>query len=120
MLGSEKFISWIKNRFFKKKLYKEIPASKQLAPDLDTILLEVSRYSVRRGIENEPRDVSMYLIRCMRSEPLMKIGADFGLNRYSSVSSAVMRVKNRLQKDRKFKNRLEQIESNILKGQTKT
>ena len=50
----------------------------------------------------------------------MKIGADFGLNRYSSVSSAVMRVKNRLQKGRKFKHRLEQIKSNILKNQTKT
>jgi hypothetical protein len=129
ILGSEKFISLIKDRFFKKKIDKEVPASKDLAPDIDTIISEVSRYydirqsalkSVRRGIENEPRDVSMYLIRCMRSEPLMKIGADFGLNRYSSVSSAVMRVKNRLQKDRKFKNRLEQIESNILKGQTKT
>ena len=129
ILGSEKFISLIKDRFFKKKIDKEVPASKDLAPDIDTIISEVSRYydirqsalkSVRRGIENEPRDVSMYLIRCMRSEPLMKIGADFGLNRYSSVSSAVMRAKNRLQKDRKFKNRLEQIESNILKSQTKT
>jgi len=34
MLGNKKFISWIKDRFFKKKLYKEVPASKQLAPDL--------------------------------------------------------------------------------------
>ena len=56
----------------------------------------------------------------MRYEPLMKIGASFGLNRYSSVSSAVMLVKRKLQKDRKFKNRLEHIESSILKGQTKT
>ena len=71
MLGSEKFISWIKDRFFKKKKDKEVPASKQLAPDLDTIISEVSRYyeirptalkDVRRGIENEPRDVAMYLI----------------------------------------------------------
>jgi len=31
-----------------------------------------------------------------------------------------MRVKTKLQKDRKFKNRLEYIENNILKGQTKT
>jgi len=118
MLGSEKFISWIKDRFFKKKLDKEVPASKQLAPDLDTIMLEVSRYSVRRGIENEPRDVAMYLIRSMRAEPLIRVGASFGLNRYSSVSSAVRRVKTKLQKDRKFKTRLEHIESNILKGQT--
>ncbi len=42
-----------------------------------------------------------------------RVGRSFkinGLNRYNSVSS----------KDRKFKDRLEHIESNILKGQTKT
>ena len=127
MLGSEKFISWIKDRFFKKKKDKEVPASKELAPDLDTIISEVSRYykvrptklkAVRRGIENEPRDVAMYLIRSMRAEPLMRVGENFGLNQYSSVSSAVTRVKAKLQKDRKFKDCLEHIESNILKGQT--
>jgi putative transposase len=108
VLGSGKFISWIKDRFFKKKMHKEVPASKELAPDLNTIISEVSRYyeirpstlnAVRRGIKNEPRDVAMYLIRSMRSEPLMRVGADFGLNRYSSVSSAVVRVKIKLQKD---------------------
>jgi hypothetical protein len=126
MLGSEKFISWIKDLFFKNKKDKEVPASKELAPDLDTIISEVSRYykvsptklkAVRRGMENEPRDVAIYLIRSMRAEPLMRVGANFGLNQYSSVSSAVTRVKAKLQKDRKFKDRLEHIESNILKGQ---
>mgnify|MGYP001818428965 CR=1 FL=1 len=125
----EELISWIKDRFFKKKIHKEVPASKELAPDLETILSEVSRYyeirprrlkAVRRGIENEPRDVAMYLIRSMRSEPLLSVGAGFGLNRYSSVSSAIMRVKGKLQKDRKFRNSLECITNNILKGQTKT
>ena len=126
MLGSEKFISWIKDLFFKKKKDKEVPASKELAPDLDKIISEVSNYynvrptklkAVRRGMENEPRDVAIYLIRSMRAEPLMRVGANFGLNQYSSVSSAVTRVKAKLQKDRKFKDRLEHIESNILKSQ---
>ncbi|MBW2633036.1 MAG: transposase [Deltaproteobacteria bacterium] len=127
MLGSEKFIAWIKDRFFKKKKDKEVPASRELAPELNTIISEVIRYykirpstlrDVRRGIENEPRDVAMYLIRSLRSEPLMRVGAGFGLNRYSSVSSVVMRVKAKLQEDRKFKNRLKCIENNILRGQT--
>ena len=48
----------------------------------------------------------------------MRVGAGFGLNRYSSVNSAVMRVKTKLQKDRKFKDRLARIEYNIVKGQT--
>ena len=34
MLGSEKFISRTKNRFFKKKIDKEVPASKQPVPVL--------------------------------------------------------------------------------------
>ena len=59
MLGSEKFISWIKDRFFKKKRNKQVPSAKELAPNLDTIISEVSRYykvkptnlrAVRRGI----------------------------------------------------------------------
>jgi putative transposase len=123
MLGSEKFISWIKNRFFKKKKDKQVPASRKLAPDLDTIISVVCRYytvkptnlkTVRRGIENEPRDVAMYLIRSIRAEPLMRVG----VTQYSSVSSAVIRVKAKLQKDKKFKGRLQDIEDNILKGQT--
>jgi chromosomal replication initiation ATPase DnaA len=127
MLGSEEIITWIKDRFLKMKKDKEVQASKELAPDLDEIISEVSRYYdvkpstleiVRRGIENEPRDVAVYLIRSLRSEPLMRAGAEFGMNRYSSVSSAVMREKTKLQKDRKFKDRLKHIESNILNGQT--
>ena len=127
MLGSKDFISWVKDRFFKKKIDKEIPASKGLAPDLDRIIYEVNRYykarpaaltAVRRGIENEPRDVAIYLIRSMRSDPLMRIGARFGLTQYSSVSSVVMRVKTKLRKDKKFKERLTYIENKILKGQS--
>ena len=113
--------------FFQKENRYGNPASKGLAPDLDRIISEVNRYyearpaaltAVRRGIENEPRDVAIYLIRTMRSEPLMRIGARFGLNRYSSVSSVVIRVNTKLQKDRKFKERLAHIENIILKGQT--
>ncbi len=74
--------------------------------------------SVCRGLENEARDLAMYLIRSMRAEPLMRVGENFGLNQYSSVSSTVVRVKAKLQKDRKFKERVQQIDSNILKSQT--
>ncbi|MBW2202216.1 MAG: transposase [Deltaproteobacteria bacterium] len=125
MLGSNEFISWVKDRFFKKKIDKEITASKGLAPDTERIISEVSQHyeassseitAVRRGIENEPRDVAIYLIRSMRSDPLMRIGERFGLTQYSSVSSVVLRVKAKLQKDKRFKERLAHIESKILKG----
>lgn len=92
---------------------------------MDTIISEVSWYckirptrlaAVRQGIEYEPRDVAMYLIRSIRAEPLMKVGENFGLNQYSFVSSAVISVKAKMQKDRKFKYCPEYIERNILKG----
>ncbi len=127
MLGSEGFVSWIKDRFFKKKKDGQVPASKELAPDMGTIISQVCRYyevsptslkAIRRGVENEPRDVAMYLIRSLRAEPLMRIGADFGLTQFSSVSSVVIRVKARLQKDKQLKGRLQDIERNVLKGQT--
>jgi chromosomal replication initiation ATPase DnaA len=73
--------------------------------------------AVLRGIENEPRDVAIYLIRSMRAEPLMRIGAFFRWNRYSSVSSAVMRIKTKSQKDRKFRKSLGYIENRIIKRQ---
>jgi chromosomal replication initiation ATPase DnaA len=119
--------AWVKDRFFKKKIDKEITASKGLAPDAERIISEVSRHyeassivltAVRRGIENELRDVAIYLIWSMRSDPLMRIGERFGLTQYSSVSSVVLRVKTKLQKDKRFKERLVHIESKILKGQT--
>jgi chromosomal replication initiation ATPase DnaA len=110
-----------------KKTDREFPASKELALNFKTLISEVIRNyrvrpttleAVRRGIENATLDVAMYLIRSMSSEPLMRIGAGFGLNRSSSVSSAVRRVKTNLQKDNKFKDRLEPIKNNILKGQS--
>ena len=96
---------------------------------MDTIIRQVSQEyavrpdaltSVRRGMENEPRDVAGYLARSLRSEALMSIGPFFGLNRYSSVSSAVTRVKSRLKNDRRFRQHLDHIVRNILKGQTQT
>jgi chromosomal replication initiation ATPase DnaA len=74
--------------------------------------------AVRRGIENGPRDVAMYLIRSMCAESLIRVGEKFGLNQYSSVSSAVTCVKAKLQRDKKFKDCLEHIERNIIKGQS--
>ena len=52
ILGSKEFITWVKNRFFKKKIEKEIPASQGLAPDLDRIISEVNRYSRSIGTVN--------------------------------------------------------------------
>jgi hypothetical protein len=60
-----------KDYLFKKKKSKEDPATKEPAPDLETIISEESSYygmnpstlkAVRCGIKNEARDVAIYLI----------------------------------------------------------
>jgi chromosomal replication initiation ATPase DnaA len=59
-------------------------------------------------VENEARDLAIYLLRYIRSERLEKIGKEFNLNNYSSVSNAISRVKRRLRRNR-FKKLYTQI-----------
>jgi chromosomal replication initiation ATPase DnaA len=61
--------------------------------------------------------VTIYLIRKLRGETLITIGSEFKLNRHSSVSSVIERTGKRLQKDRKFKKRIEKINKILIKGQ---
>ena len=73
---------------------------------------EVFPLKSRRGVENEARDIAICMLRVIRGEPLEKIGREFNLNNYSSVSSAVNRVRKKL-KSRKFKMHYEKIKDII-------
>ena len=66
----------------------------------------------RRGVENEARDIAICMLRVIRGEPLAKIGQEFNLNNYSSVSSAVNRVRKKLE-SRKFKMHYDKIKGMI-------
>ena len=72
---------------------------------------------IRRGVVNEPRDVAIYLLRTVCGKPLLSIGKAFGMTRYSSVSSAVERVKKRQQGDRKLLKRIGTMRKRIEKDQ---
>ncbi len=70
LLGSNDFISWVKETYFEKKTHQQIPDSAQLAPNISKIIEEVCRaYRVtekdlligQRGKTNEPRNVAIYL-----------------------------------------------------------
>ena len=100
ILGDKTFVEWVKAKFFKGKFDKDVPQSKILAPDGRAIIKAVCDFyntdekavsNVRRGVQNEPRDVAIYLLRTVCGEPLMRIGHEFGMTQYSSVSSAVNR-----------------------------
>jgi len=117
ILGDKIFVKLLKDSFLKKKKEKEIPESTKLCPEVIDINQAVCAYyqieetdliRSRRGAENEARDFAMYMSRVIRSERLTKIGEEFNLSNYSSVSTAIERIKRKMD-SKKFKKMYEEI-----------
>ena len=126
VFGSESFINRIKERYYFKKRHHEIPESRTLAPEPETIVAAVCKQynvtfddllSTRRGVFNEPRNVAVYLLRQMRGESLTGIGQFFNIKAYSTVSSIIQRIAKFEKTDKRIRNRINSIK-NKLKGQT--
>ena len=66
-------------------------------------------YKSQRGFFNEPKNVSIYLMRQLRRDRLKQIGEQFQIEKYSSVSSVIERMKQKLKRDRKLKERINEI-----------
>jgi putative transposase len=126
VLGGEGFINNVKEKFFDRKLYEEIPDSRSLAPDVERIQeIVCGAYNVskddlllsRRGFFNEPRNVAIYLSRRINGERLKEIGREFGIKKYSSVSSIIERMKSEILKSRDLKARVKRLEAVLIKSQ---
>ncbi|UCE34591.1 MAG: hypothetical protein JSV40_01325 [Deltaproteobacteria bacterium] len=74
----------------------------------------------RRGVFNEPRNAAIYLIRRLRGDSLKEIGDQFQMNKYSSVSSVIERVKALISEDSRPKDRVGNIISRLSKSQEQT
>lgn len=129
VLGPERFIDWIRGRYYPLKADEEVPQAKELAPDADLIVSAVCEfygvsrddlYKSKRGEFNEPRNVAIFLTRQLRHDTLKKIGRQFRMEKYSSISSVIERTKRQMLKDRKFKERIERMADRINKGQEQT
>jgi len=129
LLGSEPFVNSIKEKFFPQKTDDEVPQSRELALGTDQIkkavcelyrINEIELLLSRRGIFNEPRNVAVYLTRRLRGDSLKQIGEQFQMNKYSSVSSVVERMKELIAKDRKIRARVEELISLLSKSQEQT
>ncbi len=123
ILGKNNFIKWVRNEFYADKSHHQVPDSAILAPDVDRIKTAVSKeYRVdedelmksRRGIFNEPRGVAIYLTRILRKDSLEIIGKEFSMAGYSSVSSAIMRMKQQMAKDKNLPGRIDKIRLMII------
>ena len=126
MLGSESFINRVKEGFFHKKRHDEIRESRRLAPEAEKIkkaicnaygIEESSLLSSRRGVLNEPRNVAIFLLRRLRGEKLEEIGRQFGISKYSSVSSVIEKMKRDISADRRLRMRVKNIEKTLCNSQ---
>lgn len=117
------FVDWVKAKYYETKINDEIPRSKSLIPSRAEILKAVcgyysvheqDLYMAKRGITNEPRNVSIYLSRWLRRESLDDIGQQFKIKKYSSVSSIIERVKKQNKNDRDFAKRIEEVSVKII------
>jgi putative transposase len=119
LLGPEGFVSWVKASFQNLRSHREVPASRLLAPGLQAIQTAVCAgygiapselLSSRRGMSNDARNVAIYLARRLSGQTLATIGEAFGLEHYSSVSSVVTRMKQRIANDRSLRRKVEAME----------
>jgi len=78
---------------------------------------ESSLLSLRRGVLNEPRNVAIFLIRRLRGEKLEEIGRQFGIAKYSSVSSVIEKMKRDISADLRLKAPVENIEKTLYNSQ---
>jgi len=125
MLGSETFLKVIKDQYFTKKRHSEVPESRLLAPEKDTIISAVcTEYNVplsdvlasKRGHINEPRNVAMYLMRHVRGDTLSALCKEFGLKKDSSAGSIVDRVKKQIIKDTQLRTKVDEIKKTLSKS----
>ncbi len=124
-LGPQTFIDRIKETYGAEKIHKDVPSSRALLPDNHRILEAVCKsydmaasdiLKMRRGKMNEARNVVIYLTRRLRRDTLKEIGAQFGIDNESTVSSVMERMKKKLAGDRKLSLRLDKIAGSITKS----
>lgn len=131
LLGSPDFIEWIKAKYYQLKKHHEIPQSQQLAPTIAEIKQAVIQvYDIeeqdlqqsKRGQLNEPRNLAVYLARKLTGLSLREIGTEFGLTKYSTVSSIVVRIEALLRQNTQLRKRIAGIKKLMIndKSQAKT
>ena len=129
VLGGAFFKEWVKEKFHHLLFQEEIPESRELAPSAENIIalvrdhFKIKKEQIiisKRGTENLPRDIAIYLVRHHSRDTLAGVGRHFAISNYSTVSSAVERVKLRLKKDRTLQKHLEKIGRKLSKSQRQT
>ncbi len=129
ILGSKPFKELIQEKFSNLLGRPEMPESKVLAIDAEKVISAVCEFyhvprtelfESKRGTENTRRDVAIYLVRRLCRLTLPQVGRTFGMENYSSVSSAIQRLKARLKGDKKLMKEHDIIVQSVHKSQKRT
>ena len=76
------------------------------------------RYTSRRGYFNEPRNVDVYLMRRLKGGTLKAAGEVVGMNKNSTVSSIIDRVKYEMSRDKGIRLRVQKLIKTLSNSQT--
>ncbi|MFC1814455.1 transposase [Thermodesulfobacteriota bacterium] len=126
VIGSESFVDKIKELFFADKRHEASPKSRYHSPGVEKIIEAVCRsykvkkgvlFSSRRGHFNEPRNVAIYLVRRLKGGTLKDVGKIFGIEKNSTVSSAVERLKLEIERNKDLNKRIESLKGKLIKSQ---
>jgi hypothetical protein len=129
ILGDEGFSDAIRERFFRWKPHAEIPETRTLLLRIADIKEAVrtvchvppeALLTSRRGILNEPRNIALYLARRYTGNKLEKIGREFNIAGYSTVSSAICSIERQLKTSGRLRNKIDHIRKMINKSQQQT
>ena len=74
-------------------------------------------YRSRRGQFNEPRSVAIFLTRKLRRDSLKEMGRQFQMEKYSSISSLIERMKKQMLTDSALKRRVDRVADRVSKSQ---
>ena len=129
VLGSVEFIDKIRKRFNFKSADKEIPRKMLPSVDVETVIkvvcdvcriTEEELFFSRRGVANPHRDLAIYTLRIHTFKTLSEIGFVFEVKHYSTVSTAIGRVKKALDTKPEFLQMIKEIEARLMVSQQQT
>ena len=128
ILGTKEFVQWVVERLGNQaKIDREKPDSRQVfSIELEQIVKATAKYygktlgdlrKKRRGEYNEARVMVVYLCRQLGGYRLTDIGGAVGLENPSSVGTAYLTMKGRVEKQRTLARRARKISSIVIKSQ---
>jgi len=131
ILGDRNFVQWVREKLGDRaKVDENQPDSKKVfGLEIAEVVGATARVygkriedlrRKRRGEENEARSMAMYLSRVLGGHKHSEIGGALGLEKTSSVSSACLRTKRRIETEKHLARRARDIQQLLLKSQKRT